>query len=154
MVAFTYMVVFGMYDSRGVVRETLSDFLVPGYFWFSSRFSPFSVWFPYFFSGSRFLFLGLLEIQGLVSRGWSTGKPPSVLHQCSLAMKKVSALGGLHPHGRIRCICQSGCSERNTFGFPGSWVLLVLLSFLIVFCLVPFLLLGLEVLVSLGLLEI
>ena len=66
-------------------------------------------------------------------------------------MKKVSALGGLHPYGRILYILQSGRSERHILGFLGPWVLLVFLLFLIVFCLVPFLLLGLEVLVSLGL---
>ena len=57
LVAFTHMVVFCICYSRGAVRETLSDFPVPGYFWFSGRFSQFSVWFPFFFLGSRFLFL-------------------------------------------------------------------------------------------------
>ena len=69
-------------------------------------------------------------------------------------MKKVSTLVGLHPHGRILYLLQSGRSERNILGFPGPWVLLVLRPFLTVFCLVPFLLLGLKVLVSLGFLEI
>ena len=44
--------------------------------------------------------------------------------------------------------------RETALGFPGPWVLLVLLPFLAVFCLVPFLLLGLKVIVSFGLLEI
>ena len=65
----------------------------------------------------------------------------------------MPALGGLHPHGRILYLLQSGRSERNTLGFPCPWVLLVLRPFHTVFCLVAFLLLGLKVLVSLGFLE-